>query len=356
MDTDTEFARLVEEYGVEAAYDEVVKRLLSTRELLAWIMKGCVAEYKGCTVREIADCYIEGEPQVSSVPVRPEGEQIRGFDTADKSLREKTALYDILFYATLPGSSERIGLFINVEAQNDYYPGYPLVKRGIYYCSRLLSSQFAKEFADGHYEKLKKVYSIWICADAPDWRDNTITQYELTEKYLLGEAGEARENYDLMSVVMICFNEKHLAGRVAQGMEDADTADLVRLLGVLLSPNMKKENKRQILEDDYRFRMTRDIESGVTHMCNLSKGVKKYALEEGIEIGIAQGVEKGMAQGIAQGMEKGMAQGIFSQARNTAFLMLENRMPLSDIQKYTGLSLDDIKKLAQEKNLQITTE
>ena len=34
---------------------------------------------------------------------------------------------------------------INVEAQNDFYPGYPLVKRGIYDCSRMISPQYGRE-------------------------------------------------------------------------------------------------------------------------------------------------------------------------------------------------------------------
>ena len=56
-----------------------------------------------------------------------------------------------------------IALIINVEAQNDFYPGYPLIKRGIYYCCRMISSQYGREFTGPHYEKIKKVYSIWIC-------------------------------------------------------------------------------------------------------------------------------------------------------------------------------------------------
>ncbi len=54
-----------------------------------------------------------------------------------------------------------IRLIINIEAQNDFYPGYPLIKRGIYYCSRMISAQYGTEFKNSHYENIKKVYSIW---------------------------------------------------------------------------------------------------------------------------------------------------------------------------------------------------
>ncbi len=83
-------------------------------------------------------------------------------DTEDKSVREGTVTYDIRFRAIVPGSGEIIGLIVNVEAQNDFYPGYPLIKRGIYYCCRMISSQYGREFTDSHYERIKKVYSIFI--------------------------------------------------------------------------------------------------------------------------------------------------------------------------------------------------
>ena len=58
-------------------------------------------------------------------------------------------------------------IIVNVEAQNKYNPGYPLIKRGIYYVSRMLSAQNGVDFKSGEYGKLKKVCSIWICLNAP---------------------------------------------------------------------------------------------------------------------------------------------------------------------------------------------
>ena len=57
-----------------------------------------------------------------------------------------------------------------MEAQNQFYPGYPLIKRGIYYCCRMVSSQYGTVFTSSHYEKIKKVYSIWICTNPPEYR------------------------------------------------------------------------------------------------------------------------------------------------------------------------------------------
>ena len=84
------------------------------------------------------------------------GTVISGMDTEDKSVREGTVTYDIRFRAIVPDSEEQIALIINVEAQNDFYPGYPLIKRGIYYCSRMISSQYGREFTGSHYKKSRR--------------------------------------------------------------------------------------------------------------------------------------------------------------------------------------------------------
>ena len=164
MESETTVAQGLHITDDSASYDAACKRVLSEKAILARIMKSCLEEYKDQDVNDIADRYIEGQPQVSAVPVLPdeEGTIINGMDTEDKSVHEGTVTYDIRFRAIVPSSKEQIALIINIETQNDFYPGYPLIKRGIYYCSRMISSQYGREFTSSHYEKIKKVYSIFI--------------------------------------------------------------------------------------------------------------------------------------------------------------------------------------------------
>jgi len=172
---------------------------------------------------------------VSNLPVLPDegGTIIRGLDTEDKSVREGTDTYDIRFRAIVPGSGERIGLIVNVEAQNDFYPGYPLIKRGIYYCCRMISSQYGREFTGSHYENIKKVYSIWICIDPPKSRENTITRYRVAEEYLAGGAAEPVRNYDLLSIVMLCLG----------GPGGENYSGVLRMLDVLLGSGTSEAEK-----------------------------------------------------------------------------------------------------------------
>lgn len=168
-------------------------------------------------------------------------------------MTEGAVTYDIRFHATVPKSGELIRPIINVEAQSDFYPGYPLIKRGIYYCSRMISS---------HYERIKKVVSIWVCLNPPKYRQNIITEYSITEKTLVGEAKEAEENYDLTSAVMICLGKP----------DGKNYSGILKLLEVLLSSSQTPEEKARILYNDFEIAITASLKRKGALMCNLSKG------------------------------------------------------------------------------------
>lgn len=321
VDEQTTMAQGLHATDDSAGYDAACKRVLSEKAILARIMKACLEEYKDCDVNDIAEKYIEGTPQVSSVPVLPDeaGSVIQGMDTEDKSVHEGTVTYDIRFRAIVPGTGERVVLIINVEAQNNFYPGYPLIVRGIYYCCRSISSQYGREFSGSHYEKIKKVYSIWICTDPPKCRQNTINRYRLVEEHLVGESEEPVQHYDLLTVIMLCLG----------GPDGANYDGILRMLDVLLSSETSEAEKRRILQDDYDIQMTQTMEQEVSVMCNLSEGI----------------MAKGEAKGEAKGMAQGMAKGILSSIQNlmeTLGLTLEQAMaalkvPENERQRYMEL-------------------
>ena len=112
MDEETTIAQGLHVTDDSAGYDAACKRVLSEKAILARIMKACLEEYKDCDVNDIAEKYIEGQPQGSTVPVLPDEDStiISGMDTEDKSVHEGTVTYDIRFRAIVPGSGERIAL------------------------------------------------------------------------------------------------------------------------------------------------------------------------------------------------------------------------------------------------------
>jgi hypothetical protein len=277
MEVENTLSKNITSAGDNASYDASCKRLLANKIILAWIMKSCIAEYRDFDVKEIAEKYIEGSPQISEVAVNPDeepdgGEQIRGASTEDSTIHEGTVTYDIRFLAIVPVTGELLRLIINVEAQNDFYPGYPIIKRAIYYCSRMISSQYETEFTDAHYEKIKKVYSIWICMNPPKNRGNSITRYSVKEENLVGDVKEKVEDYDLLTAVMICLGDSN----------GENYSGILKLLDILLSSERKPEEKKKILENDFSIEMTKSLEREVSVMCNLSKGVEEKGITKGI--------------------------------------------------------------------------
>lgn len=160
----------------------------------------------------------------------------------------------------------------------------------------MISSQYGSEFTNGHYEKIRKVISIWICANPPKYRENTITRYTIQEDNLIGELSEKKENYDLMTAVMVCLGN---AG-------DSRYRGILKLLDVLLSPEKEPEAKKRILQEDFNIKMTRELESEVSLMCNLSKGIEERGVKEGIKEGILASIQN-LMESMGWSAEQAMA-------------------------------------------------
>ena len=202
MEQDTLLTSMIESSDDKKMYDLLCKRLISNKIILAWIMKRCASEYKDSDVEKIASTYIEGNPIVSSINIAT-GELIIGANTESSGMNEGKITYDIRYCAIAPKGDGFVGLLINMEAQNDYYPGYPVVKRGVFHSSRMISQQYGIDFDKVDYNKLKKVYSIWLLRNVAQKVENSITSYDLAETTHIGHAGQPKDNYDLISVVMI---------------------------------------------------------------------------------------------------------------------------------------------------------
>lgn len=321
MEINTPIAEDIQATDQNAQYDAACKRLLSERIILAWIMKSCLKEYRDCDVKEIAEKYIESEPEISKVFVAPDETnaptKIRGIGNEDNSLTEGRITYDIRFLASVPGSGELIQMIVNIEIQGKFYPGYPVVTRGIYYGCRMISSQYGTEFTHSEYQNIKKVVSIWVCPTPPGERRNSITRYHITEENLVGDVKEPVRHYDLMDVVVLCLG----------GGEDG--GGIFRLLGTLLSSKATVAEKRRVLQDEFDIPMTRTLETEVETMCNLSQEVME------------RGMEKGLIKGRAEGRAEGMVASIKNLMTNTGWT-LEKAMeilgvPVTDRPKYTKL-------------------
>lgn len=140
----------------------------------------------------------------------------------------------------------------------------------------MISAQHGTEFEDSHYEKIKKVYSVWSCMNPPKYKRNSITSYRICEENIIGNAKEKVRNYDLMTVLMLCLGTP----------EDKNYEGILKLLEVLLSSKMEAWKKKKILKEDFGIAMTSEMESEASAMCNLSELVERQGIEKGIEKGV----------------------------------------------------------------------
>ena len=270
---DTALARDIDYSEDKIRYDAACRNVLADKHILAWILKGTLTEYKNNTIEEILKC-IE-PPEVGNVRVEDTNapERVVGISDSDKNLFEGDILYDIRFSASTKDTLSN--LIINIEEQNDFYPGYPILKRATYYCGRMISAQNGTIFSGQDYGKLRKVVSIWICPNPPKKQEYTILRYATKEEQVIGESKRPVSEYDLTSIVLI---------NLGNPMERKEK-DVLRLLSVLLSTEIEPKNKKGILEDSFKIPMTVEMTEEAGIMCNLSDSIEKRGIERGIEKG-----------------------------------------------------------------------
>ncbi len=280
----TEIANAVNAAGDKAQYDTRVKRLLAQKSILAHILVKTVDEFKGMKPEDVVK-YIEGEPSISVVPVEPglanmektdaTGQRIVGLNTENAEINEGLVRFDIIFYVRMPSIVGRKNglsqIIVNIEAQKDEPTEYKILNRAIFYVSRLISSQKERDFVNTNYDDIKQVFSIWICMNMDD---NSLSHIHLTKDEMLKPCNW-KGNLDLLNIVLI--------GITNEIPEHDEKYEMHRLIGALLSSELKEQEKLDIIEHEYNIPISQEFREDVRIMCNLSTGIEERATEKATE-------------------------------------------------------------------------
>ena len=275
----TEIANAVNAAGDKAQYDTRVKRLLAQKSILAHILVKTVDEFKGMKPEDVVK-YIEGEPSISVVPVEPglanmektdaAGQRIVGLNTENAEINEGLVRFDIIFYVRMPSIVGRKNglsqIIVNIEAQKDEPTEYKILNRAIFYVSRLISSQKERDFVNTNYDDIKQVFSIWICMNMDD---NSLSHIHLTKDEMLKPCNW-KGNLDLLNIVLI--------GITNEIPEHDEKYEMHRLIGTLLSGELKEQEKLDIIEHEYNIPISQEFREDVSIMCNLSQGIEDKAI------------------------------------------------------------------------------
>lgn len=275
----TEIANAVNAAGDKAQYDTRVKRLLAQKSILAHILVKTVDEFKGMKPEDVVK-YIEGEPSISVVPVEPglanmektdaTGQRIVGLNTENAKINEGLVRFDIIFYVRMPSIVGRKNglsqIIVNIEAQKDEPTEYKILNRAIFYVSRLISSQKERDFVNTNYDDIKQVFSIWICMNMDG---NSLSHIHLTKDEMLKPCNW-KGNLDLLNIVLI--------GITNEIPKHDEKYEMHRLIGALLSSELKEQEKLDIIEHEYNIPISQEFREDVSIMCNLSQGIEDKAI------------------------------------------------------------------------------
>ncbi len=285
---------IIEKNAAVAQYDENAKALLARKAFLANILVRTVKEFWGMSPR-LVETLIEGEPQISSVPVEEgftnsqenDGNTIiTGMNAESKVSYEGVLFFDVIFFVRSPRGRKKI--IINMEAQKNYPTKYHVENRGIMYCARSISAQMEREVKNQKYDKMQKVYSIWICMNC---KENLAYHIHMTKEDIVGRK-IVNHDYDLVNVIVI---------ELSQTLASAGDTELHRLLGAMFLDFDVKE-KLRILEREFDIDINTEGRREVGEMCNLGEGI----YERGIECGIERGIEQTRTQMIISMQELGL--------------------------------------------------
>lgn len=267
-------------------YDAAAKQLLAQTPMLAYILKNTTREFQNLSLEQIASACIDANVSTGDTPVHPHAVRAPltlGLRNEDNSMDEGDLQYDVLFHAQAPGTEAPVGIVVNIEAHS-YETPYPLLKRALYYCARLLSAQRGTGPAATDYGELQKVYSIWLITNPPAAERDTVAVYATGETPLRGSIRRKPEAYDLMSAVLVslpkagCYN----------------SAEFTEALATLLSPAVDAQRKMRVAEQCIGPELAAGLREELDSMTSLGE----WAIEIGVERGMEQGLEQATLHGL----------------------------------------------------------
>ena len=302
------------------------KSVLGRPDLLANILKGCTEEFKDKKISEIIPCI--HDLSVQELPLEPghtNMPRIHGMANEDAVRGEGTIYFDIFFTVQPPDASSFF--YVNVEPQGKQNPGYSLIKRGIFYAARMISSQYGRVFDHGQYGKLKKVYSIWICLSPKKEFRGHMARYRMQEITDCDQVKLPQEEYNLMEVILLYLDH----------VPQQTQTRLIQALSIYFSGKMEAAQRIQQLEQ-FDIHMTRNE---VEEVNEYEIGYYDRAFQDGEEKGREEGLKEGREEGRKEGRKENMIEcikSVMQKAKLSAVQAMELLgIPVDEQEQYLKL-------------------
>ena len=246
--------------------------------------------------------------------------------------------------------SDRRNVRDNIKAMKDEF------------ANEIMQDEFANEIDDSEidvrplyrpsiYSRLKPVYVIVILKSKPMTEDGVTYGQRLFSHYTLKEYSTNEFAPSTINIIFAslgffdkkpgecttdldrwCYMFKHL-GKMKNLPSWVEDKVMARLLSASRVANFNKVQKKLYIK------MSMDKEALIDDLNSVwNFGVKK---------GLSKGLKQGLSKGLKQGRKQGIQQGIQQQAQSGAKNLILAGVPFETIASCMGLSIDEVKKLAE---------
>ena len=246
--------------------------------------------------------------------------------------------------------SDRRNVRDNIKAMKDEF------------ANEIMQDEFANEIDDSEidvrplyrpsiYSRLKPVYVIVILKSKPMTEDGVTYGQRLFSHYTLKEYSTNEFAPSTINIIFAslgffdkkpgecttdldrwCYMFKHL-GKMKNLPAWVEDKVMARLLSASRVANFNKVQKKLYIK------MSMDKEALIDDLNSVwNFGVKK---------GLSKGLKQGLSKGLKQGRKQGIQQGIQQQAQSGAKNLILAGVPFETIASCMGLSIDEVKKLAE---------
>jgi hypothetical protein len=293
-------------------YDEGFKSIFAYKVMLAITLKSLIPEYKDSSIEDIRDKYIQGDLETH--------EHSDKISTSGPGVEDGHVRYDVKFDALLPETTDKhMKVIINIEGQkNSSSLPYRIVTRGIYYACNMLSSEYGTYFSNSHYEKLEKVYSIWISMSPNEKEKGSIIRYRMSEENLTNDFREEKENYDKLEVVLFNLGQIDDNSHISYNEQK-----IMKSLTEIFSGHSNKKDSIALMEQEYRTEFPESMKEEMVNVCNWNEVFE----------------ERGMIKGAEQ-----------TKIENALRMIADGELTLEKIASYTDLPLEKVQELAAKKS------
>ena len=205
------------------------------------------------------------------------------------------------------------------------------------------------------YSRLKPVYVIVILKSKPMTEDGVTYGQRLFSHYTLKEYSTNEFAPSTINIIFAslgffdkkpgecttdldrwCYMFKHL-GKMKNLPSWVEDKVMARLLGASRVANFNKVQKKLYIK------MSMDKEALIDDL----NSVWNFGVKKGLSKGLKQGLKQGLSKGLKQGRKQGIQQGIQQQAQSGAKNLILAGVPFETIASCMGLSIDEVKKLAE---------